>query len=848
MKYLLFPIHLFKFWYIESLYAFLRIWKNSINYLEEDLAVGLMLKLIFVPLFHDNSYVGRILSFIFRIFRILIGVFAFIIATIFILVGAIYWLFLPLFAFYGMFSPISEALLFSGVTLFAIHVFTHPHKKVWQINLSTDSASSPQAVSGQDFWESSAINKKSLNYQKLLQDRTVQQLLLLLEISAEKFKDFSLLDTEEVGKNAFLLARKTESEYIDGVHFFIADLMMQHGIEQFLLQFDLRIQDFINAVIYMEKRQKSWRMVMLWDDDFAIHHLKGINRGWLSVPTPHLDEVSVDLTKQVAKDGFQTIVIGRQKVVAEVINILSQESTRNVLVVGEAGTGKSVFMHFLAKKIVSGNAPSALATKRLVEIDTTRLLSGIRTQGELAERIKAIFEEVRFCQNIILVLEEIHNLGIGEAGTALNLYSLILPYLDSGDYQFIATTEPENYTKILEKNNTFAQLFTKIEFPPTSPEETIQVLEERAIQIAKKRKLQTTFIAIKKTVELASKYIHDRVLPDSALVILKEAEPLATDKWVNSKTIETVLSRRVNVPIGVINGDQKEKLLNLEQEIHQRLIDQVEAVRVIADALRRSATGLREGHRPIGSFLFLGPTGVGKTELAKILAEVYFKNAGAFLRFDMSEYQNSESVNRLIGKAGETGLLTEAVRGKPYALLLLDEFEKADPKILTLFLQVLEDGRLTGGDGKTIDFTNTIIIATSNASSLIIAKGLQAGMSLEQLDKQVNDELLHLFKPELINRFDDIVLFKPLSQEDLEKVVKLKLLALQTRLSDQGYLVEFDEGLVAKLAEKGFDPILGARPLRRLIQDTLEAKLSKMILENKLLKGQTINLGLEILA
>ena len=327
------------------------------------------------------------------------------------------------------------------------------------------------------------------------------------------------------------------------------------------------------------------------------------------------------------------------------------------------------------------------------------------------------------------------------------------------------------------------------------------------------------------------------------LALLKEAEPMAVDKWVTSKTIETVLSRRVNVPIGVMDVGQKQKLIDLEQEIHQKFIDQQEAVKVVSDALRRSATGLKEGHRPIGSFLFVGPTGVGKTELAKILAEVYFKDSGAFVRFDMSEYQTELSINRLIGGYNEGGLLTESIRNKPYALLLLDEFEKADPKILNLFLQVLEDGRLTDSNGKTIDFTNTIIIATSNAASLTIAKGLAQGQTWEQLDAQVNNELLHIFKPELINRFDDVVLFKPLSPEDLQQIVKLKLAGLQSRLADQGYLIQFDDSMVTQLAQKGFDPVLGARPLRRLIQDVLEAKLSKMILVNQLVKGQSSTLG-----
>ena len=291
----------------------------------------------------------------------------------------------------------------------------------------------------------------------------------------------------------------------------------------------------------------------------------------------------------------------------------------------------------------------------------------------------------------------------------------------------------------------------------------------------------------------------------------------------------------------------KNRLLNLEEELHQRLIDQVQAVKAVANSLRRSATGLSEAGRPIGSFLFVGPTGVGKTELAKTLAETYFKTQRAFIRFDMSEYQNPESVVRLIGGSGEGGLLTEEIRNRPYALLLLDEFEKANDKILTLFLQVLDDGRLTDGAGRIIDFENTIIIATSNAGSLLIAQGIQAGKSIEIIEKSVNDELLKEFRPELINRFDEVVLFKPLSQEDLQKIVKLKLSVLQNQMKAKGYLIEFSEDLVSGLGKRGFDPVMGARPLRRIIQDTLEAEISRLILENKLIKGEPYTADVDLL-
>ncbi|MEK7616447.1 MAG: AAA family ATPase [Patescibacteria group bacterium] len=840
MKYITLPIHLFKFWYIESIEVFFRTWKNLILFLEEDLAVGLMWKLLFVPLFHDATIVGRILSFLFRTVRLFIGIFAYVLATTVLAIIAIYWFYLPPAAILG-FPGFGAVVTFTGVGLFLIHTFTHPHKKVWQ-------------VSKENLFEASLIKKKDLDFLSLLKAGEVNSLLINLELKPEHFPDFKIANVDAVSIKALELAKQRSSQYLSSVHFFVAALGEIPDIDKTLLKFDLKLEDFDSVLSYLEQKKNKWRRVYIWDDDFAVHHLKGVNRGWLGVPTPSLDLIGEDLTREAARVGYADFIRG-SGVVEEIINILSQETGRNVIIVGPAGSGKSALIRNLAKKVVAGDAPSALATKRLVLLDLTKLLSGIKTQGELAERIKNIFEEVGYAQNVIVVVEEIADLGLGEAGATFNLYSLMQPYLESDAFQFIGTTETENYSKIIEKNGAFARLFRKVELPPASFGDSLKILIDRSIVLERKHKVRITYLALKEAVELSSKLIHDRVLPDCAISVLKEAQTRAVDSWVTKKVVREVVSQRSKIPVIEVGELDKGKLLNLEDEIHRKLIDQSQAVKAVCDSLRRSATGMREETRPIGSFLFVGPTGVGKTELAKTLSLVYFKNEGAFtasagssfIRFDMSEYQSAESVNRLIGSSGEGGQLTEAIRNNPYCLLLLDEFEKADPKILTLFLQVLDDGRLTDGMGRTVDFTNTIIIATSNAGSLLIAQGLGSGKSMDDIDKEVNDELLRTFKPELINRFDDVVLFKLLSQDDLQKIVTIKLTTLQNQMKEKGYILEFDAYLVVELAKRGFDPVLGARPLRRLIQDSLEANLSRLILENKLVKGNTFKAGVDLL-
>lgn len=803
-------------------------------FLEEDLAVLLMWRLLFVPLFHDSSIVGRVLSFIFRFFRILIGLFAFAISSLILLTIAIYWFGLPILAYLNMPQDISTIFLLSGIGLFIIHIISHPHKKVWQ-------------VSEKNFWLSSQVDKKEINLVFLLKDRQVIDLLSNLELQLNFIPTLEIKDIDEVGKIAFDLAKRSGSEYIGTRHFFVAALKGMPDIDNLLLKFDLKISDFEQALDFLEKKKQNWRKVYIWDDDFIIHHLKGVNRGWIGVPTPNLDLYSSDLTRTMATENFPTL-IREHSVIPDIVNILSQQTGRNIILVGPAGAGKSALIKHLAKQIVLGDAPAAMATKRIMILDFTRLLSGIKTQGALAERIKDIFEEVAFAQNIIIVIEEIHELGMGEVGANLNLYSLMENYLEEDAFQFIGTTEPENYTKILEKNSSFARVFRKIELEPATVNDSLNVLIDRSIEAERKNKIKTTFIAMKAAVELGQKFVRDRVLPDSAISVLKEAQTESVNGWVTKEVIRKVVSGRVKIPLIEVGNADKLKLLNLEQELHTRLVGQSQAVKAVSDALRRSVTGMSDDGRPIGSFLFVGPTGVGKTELAKTLAEVYFKTTGVFIRFDMSEYQNPESIGRLIGSSGEGGLLTEAIRSRPYALLLLDEFEKANEKILTLFLQVLDDGRLTDGAGRTIDFENTIIIATSNVGSLTIAQGIASGKSMEVIDKEVNDQLLGIFKPELVNRFDEVILFKPLSQEDLQKIVTVKLQNLQSNLKAKGYLLEFTPELVAELAKRGFDPVLGARPLRRLIQDTLEAELSRMILEGKLVKGQTFKAEVALLS
>lgn len=839
------PFHFLKFYFIESLIIFARIWHNMIMILEEDLAVGLMFRLLFVPLFHDSTIVGRVISFIFRITRIVYGLFAFALSTISVIICALIWYISPILTIVGILKnspwplvndlePFFTLTLLFSLALFIHHLFQKPFKKIWQIKKPVD------------IWHTTKLKPKDIKWDKLIKSSEVQNLFQSLEFNSSNLSIQNIPLNNDIISKAVDLAKKIEAPYLTPAYFWVAMLNFVPDIETELLKYNLTLDDFNGALSYLEHKRQSWRKIFIWDEEFAIKHLRGINRGWLGTPTPALDQSSIDLTKQAAREGFEEFA-GRGSIVKEIITILSQDKDRNVLIVGPAGSGKTSLVQYLAKNIVLGDAPKSLATKRLVNLQIPKLLANVKTEGDLAQKVKNIFEEVQFLGDIIIFVDEIHELGIGDAGSNFNLYSLMQPYLEADSFQFIGATEPENYARIIEKNSGFARIFHKVELPPATPEETKQIIFERSVKLARKERIFLSFIAIKTLVKGCARLIHDRVLPDSALSVLEECKASAVGGIITSETVKKVLEERVNVPIIELDQDQKNLLLNLEDVIHEELIDQEQAVKSVAETLRRGAVSLREQNRPIGSFLFVGPTGVGKTELAKILSETYFKSSGVFIRFDMSEYQTEEAVNRLIGTLENPGQLTEAIKNKPYALLLLDEFEKADSKILTLFLQVLDDGRLTDGRGTTIDFTNTIIIATSNIGSLTIAEGLQKGLDVKDLEGAVRGELLKVLKPELLNRFDSVVIFKPLNQKNLEKIVQIKLSQLQKMLKEQGYLVEFSQELISELAKKGFDPVLGARPLRRLIQDTLEAKLSRMILLNELKKGEVFKAGSELL-
>lgn len=606
------------------------------------------------------------------------------------------------------------------------------------------------------------------------------------------------------------------------------------------------------------KQRREWhRPPFLWEERYRLGPMGGVNRAWTGRVTPTLDRYSVDLTLE-AQRGKLPPLIGKKEPLEKVVRALEKSTVNNALLVGPVGAGKTSLVYGIAQEITRGAHSLALLSKRLVSLEMGVLLAGAQTSGELSERLVDLMKDIEASGNIILFIDEIHNAVAAGGGVDTSLvFSSLEPRLTAGRFQMMGATSWENYRKYIEPNEAFARLFEMVELEEATFAETVEILKILSFKLERDYQVKLTYPALKAAVELSVQFIHERVLPDKAVGLLEEAVVSVSRKkereWVKKEDVERLVSEKTHIPLTQVGAEESKKLLELEERMHQRLIGQEEAVKTIADAVRRARVGLREKTRPIVSLLFVGPTGVGKTETAKALAETFFGDEERMIRLDMSEYQREDSINRLLGspagaeRAAEGGLLTEAVRKAPFSLVLFDEVEKAHARILDIFLQILEEGRLTDARGRRVDFRNAILIFTSNAGTDVLFQGLKEGKDLRDIEKDMFSFLQSSFRVELLNRFDGIILFSPLTMPQVEKIVRLKLKKVAGQMVEKEITLSFSDALVKSLAREGFDPALGARPLRRLIQDKIEAPLAKKLLRREWSKGTVVELKADFL-
>ncbi|MFH1631527.1 MAG: ATP-dependent Clp protease ATP-binding subunit [bacterium] len=564
-----------------------------------------------------------------------------------------------------------------------------------------------------------------------------------------------------------------------------------------------------------------------------------MNRAYTAIATPFLDRVSQDLTRTAAS-GRLPMLIGREVEVTQIMRAI-EGGRQSVVLVGPPGVGKDAIIAGIAARMVEEQVPAVLQDMRLVKLSVPHIVS-VQGGTGAEERMLITFSEVGRSGNIIVVIEDIDQL-VGAGG--VDLSSVVASELEKGYTFVIATATPQGYTGAIERS-VLGQRLSKIDIAEPGRNDAIQVLASRVGSIENRNKIVFTYEALAAIVDLSDRYMHESYLPEKAIILAEEVANMVGkrgEEWarVGKEDVATIVSEKTRVPVTEVGVEESEKLLDLEVRMHERVIGQEEAVKAISSALRRARVELRAENRPIANFLFLGPTGVGKTETAKATAEVYFGNEESMLRFDMSEYQDKASIARLIGGPGEAGLLTEAVRKNPFALLLLDELEKAHPDILNLFLQVMDDGRLTDGSGRTVDFTNVILIATSNAGTQYIQDQVSAGVDLDTIKQHlIEDELKKVYRPEFLNRFDGVMVFKPLSQEDVVSIAYLMLAQVKARLEAKGIKFEASDEAVHELAKKGYDPKFGARPLRRVIQESVDNAVAEFLLQGKVGRRDTL--------
>ncbi len=579
-----------------------------------------------------------------------------------------------------------------------------------------------------------------------------------------------------------------------------------------------------------------------------------------------LDKFGVDLTEK-AKEGGLDPVAGREKEVDRLVHILLRRTKNNPIIIGEAGVGKTAIVEGLAQAIVSGNVPEELKNKKIIQIDVSSLVAGASHRGEFEERLRSVMKDTMSSGGqVILFFDEIHTLiGTGDNEGALDASNIIKPNLARGQLQIIGTTTTSEYRKYFEKDKAFARRFQPIIAEEPDEETAVKMLQVLKTKYENYHHVTIPDDALKQAVKLSKKYIGERYLPDKAVDLLDEAAAEVKlqmsagkrqDNTIQRSDIEKVVSAWTGIPITKLTEDESQKLLELEKRIHMRLIDQEPAVNGVAEAVRRGRIGLAAANRPIASFIFLGPTGTGKTELAKTLAEILFGRDDAMVRLDMSEYMEKHEVAKLIGAPPgyvgyeEGGQLTEAVRAKPYSIVLLDEIEKAHPDVFNILLQLLEDGRLTDNKGNTISFKNTIVIATSNIGSQDIQDQLSKPTKTpeeyqkmyKEMQAKVSDDLHKFFRPELLNRFDEIIMFQPLRQQDMKYIAKLGVEKTNKLLKDQGFSLQITDGALEVLAKEGYDPQYGARPLRRLIQSAIENPIAMMIINKTFVAGDIIKI------
>ena len=759
--------------------------------------------------------------------------------------------------------------------------------------------------------EGDGIAAKVLNNKGITEEKVKARIEELLGVGKEINETLGFTPrSKRILENAFLETKRIGYNYIGTEHLLLAIMKEDDCVAvRIIADLNVEISKIYNEIAKVINEEES-------DKDIPkdISNIRGS-----FATTTVLNQFGEDMTLR-AEEGKYDNIIGREDEIERIIQILSRRTKNNPCLIGEPGVGKTAIVEGLAERIINGEVPENLKSKRIVSMDISGMVAGAKYRGDFEERIKKALNEVKKAGDVILFIDEIHTIvGAGAAEGAIDAANILKPLLARGEIQLIGATTIDEYRKYIEKDSALERRFSPVDVGEPTENETIEIIKGIRDKYEAHHNVKITDEAITSAVMLSVRYITDRFLPDKAIDLIDEAasqvrmkiftEPeeikileekieiiskekeeaiynqefekaaqlrdiekqtkekleKEINKWKKTKSkdvieigeenIAEIISKWTGVPVQKLTADENEKLTHLEEKLHERVIGQNEAVEAVAKAIRRGRVGLKDPKRPIGSFLFLGPTGVGKTELSKALAEILFENEKAIIRLDMSEYMESHSVSKIIGSPPgyigfeSGGQLTEKVRRRPYSVVLFDEIEKAHPDVMNLLLQILEDGKLTDSQGREVNFKNTVIIMTSNLGARHITDKKLLGFNkkedfeeerkeYEEIKKEVIKELKHELRPEFINRIDEIIVFHKLNNEDIKKITEIMLKKVEERLKSQKYIVEIDSEIVKKILEQGFDNNFGARPLRRTIQNLVEDRISEEILAGNLKKNK----------